>query len=161
MVLPSIPALEYDAAMKANESNLIDELKGVDVTDFQERIQKINIHELREELKNIDVRNAVEQLKEKIKDNPGQPQCIVTFMALILLLKLFVSIIGLIFAAVSTIVDVASIILNKIVALTFAILKPIIKLTILSLIAYFLIAAIIDLSFLCIFLMLILLTGGS
>ncbi|MCK5258699.1 MAG: hypothetical protein KAJ69_04195 [Thermoplasmatales archaeon] len=161
MVLPSIPAVEYDVAIKANESSLIDELQGIDVTDFKERIQKINIHELREELKNIDVRSAVEGLKGKIRDNPAQPQCIVTFIALILLLKLFGSIIGLIFAAVSAIVDAASIILGKIVTLTFAILKPIIKLTVLSLIAYFVIAGMIDLAFLCMFLLLIILTGGS
>ena len=67
---------------------------------------------MREELKNIDVRNAVEELKEKIKDNPAQPQCIVTFIALIVLLRVFGAIIGLIFAAVSAIVDVASIILG-------------------------------------------------
>ena len=161
MVLPSIPAVEYDAAVKTNESSLIDELQGIDVTDFKERIQEINIHELREELKNIDLKNAVEELKERIKDNPAQPQCIVTFIALILLLKLFRSIIGLIFDAISAIVDAASVILEKIVALTFAMLKPIIKLTILSLIAYFVIAAMIDLAFLCFFLMLIILTGGS
>ncbi len=65
MVLPSIPAVEYDAAVKANESSLIDELQGIAVTDFKEGIQKINIHEFREELKNIDVRSAVEELKEQ------------------------------------------------------------------------------------------------
>ena len=161
MVLPSIPAVEYDAAVKANESSLIDELQGIDVTDFKERIQKINIHELREELKNIDLKNAVEELKEKIKDNPAQPQCIVTFIALILLLKVFGSIIGLIFAAVSAIVDVASAILGKIVSLAFTILKPIVKLAVLSLILYFVVAALIDLAFLCIFLLLIILTGES
>ena len=48
MVLPSIPAVEYDAAVKANKSSLIDELQVIDVTDFKERIHKINIHELRE-----------------------------------------------------------------------------------------------------------------
>ena len=161
MMLPSIPAVKYDVAVKANESSLIDELQDIDVTDFKERIQKINIHELREELKNINIKNAVEELKEKIKENPAQPQCIVTFMALILLLKVFGSIIGLIFAAVSAIVDVASIILNKIIVLALTILKPIVKLTILSLIVYFLIAALIDLAFLCMFLLLKLLTGGS
>jgi len=161
MVLPSIPAVEYDAAIEANESVFIDKLQGIDVTDFKEGIQKINIQELREELKNIDVRNAFEELKEKIKDNPAQPQCIVTFIALILLLKLFRSIIGLIFDAISVIVDAASVILEKIVTLTFAILKPIIKLTVLSLIAYFVIAAMIDLAFLCMFLLLTILTGGS
>jgi len=161
MVLPSIPAVEYDAAVKANESSLIDELQGIDVTDFKELIQKINIHELREELKNINIKNAVEELKEKIKDNPAQPQCIVTFIALILLLKVFGSIIGLIFAAVSAIVDVASAILGKIVTLAFTILKPIVKLTGVSLIVYFVVAALIDLAFLCIFLLLIILTGES
>ena len=161
MVLPSIPAVEYDAAVKANESSLIDELQGIDMTDFKERIQKINIHELREELKNIDLKNAVEELKEKIKDNPAQPQCIVTFIALILLLKVFGSIIGLIFTAVSTIVDIASAILGKIVTLAFTILKPIVKLAVLSLIVYFVVAALIDLAFLCIFLLLIILTGES
>jgi len=161
MVLPSIPAVEYDAAVKANRSSLIDELQVIDVTDIKERIHKINIHELREEIKNIDVKNAVEELKEKIKDNPVQPVCIVTFIALILLLKVFGSIIGLIFAAVSAIVDVASAILGKIVTLAITILKPVVKLAVLSLIVYFVVAALIDLSFLCMFLLLIILTGGS
>lgn len=161
MVLPSIPAVEYDAAVNANESSLIDELQGIDVTDFKEGIQKINIHEFREEIKNIDVRSAVEELKEILRDNPAQPQCIVTLMALIILLMVLGAIIGSIFAAVSAIVDVASVILGKIIALAFTILKPIVKLTVLSLIAYFVIAALIDLAFLCMFLLLIILTGGS
>jgi len=161
MLLPSIPAVEYDVAVKANERSLIYELQGIDVTDFKERIQKININEFREELKNIDIRNAVEELNEKIKDNPAQHQCIITFLSLILILKVFGSIIGLIFAAVSAIVDVSSAILGKIITLTLTILKPIVKLTILSLILYFAIAALIDLAFFCIFFLLILLTGGS
>ena len=161
MVLPSIPAVEYDVAIKANESNLIDELQGIDVTDLKERIQKINIYKSREELKNIGVGSAIGGLKGKINDNPVQPQCIVTLMVLIILLKVLGGIIGSIFAAVSAIVDVASVILGKIVALALAVIKPIIKLTLLSLIAYFVIAGIIDLVFLCMFIPLIILTGGS
>jgi len=161
MLLPSIPAVEYDVAVKANERSLIYELQGIDVTDFKERIQKINIYELREELKNIDIRNIVEELNEKIKDNPIQNQLIITFMALILILKVFGSIIGLIFTAVSAIVDVASAILGRIITLALTILKPIVKLTIVGLIVYFAIAALIDLAFLCMFFLLIILTGGS
>ena len=163
MVLPSIPAVEYDVTIKANESNLIDELQGLDVTDLKERIQKINIYKSREELKNIGVGSAIGGLKGKINDNPVQPQCIVTLIliVLIILLKVLGGIIGSIFAAVSAIVDVASVILGKIVALALAVIKPIIKLTLLSLIAYFVIAGIIDLVFLCMFIPLIILTGGS
>ena len=161
MVLPSIPALEYDTAVKANKSSLINELQCIDMTEFKERTQKININQMREKLKNINVKNVVEELKEKINDNPVQPQCIVTFIALILLLKVFGFIIGLIFAAVSTIVDLASAILGKIVTLALTILKPVVKLAVLSLIVYFVVAAFIDLAFLCMFLLLIILTGGS
>ena len=161
MILPSITAVEYDVAIKANESYLIDELQGIDLTVFKERIQKINIHEFREGLKDIDVKLTVQVLKGKIKDNTAQPQCIFTLMALIMLLKVLGTIIGSIFAAVSVIVDVVGVILGKIVALTLTVLKPIIKLAVLSLITYFVIAGTIDLSFLCIFILLIILTGGS
>ena len=161
MVMPSIPAIEFDAHVKANESILINELQGIEIRDFKERIQKINIHEFREGLKDIDVKLTVQVLKGKIKDNTAQPQCIFTLMALIMLLKVLGTIIGSIFAAVSVIVDVVGVILGKIVALTLTVLKPIIKLAVLSLITYFVIAGTIDLSFLCIFILLIILTGGS
>ncbi len=161
MILPSIPAVEYDAAVEANESNIIDKLQDISVTDFKEMIQKMNMPELRDGLKKIIVKNEFEGFKEKIKDNPAQPQCIVTFIALILLLKLFGSIIGSIFAAVSAIVDIASAILGKIISLAITILKPIVKLTVLSLIAYFVIAASIDLIFLFVFIIFKILTRGS
>ena len=161
MILPSIPAVEYDVAVKANESRFIDGIQNIDVAEFKEKIQNMDIHEFREEIKNIDVRSAVEGLKEILKDNPAQPQCIVTLMALIILLMVLGAIVGSIFAAVSAVIDIVSILLVRIAALAFAILKPIIKLTVLGLVAYFTIAAIIDLSFLCFFLLLILLTGGS
>jgi hypothetical protein len=71
------------------------------------------------------------------------------------------TIIGSIFAAVSAIIDVVGVILGKIVALALTAFKPIIKLAVLSLIAYFVSAGTIDLIFLCMFILLIILTGGS
>jgi len=161
MLLPSIPAVEYDVAIKANETSFIDRIQNINMAEFKEKIQNMDIHEFREKIKNIDARSAIEELKEISEDNSAQPQCVILFITLIVLLKVFGTIIGLIFAAVGVIVDIIGILLVKIVALAFAILKPIIKLTVLGLMAYFTIAAIIDLSFLCFFLLLIILTGGS
>ena len=124
-----------------------------------EKIQKINIPILSGEIKNIDMRNALEELTEKLKDNLTQPQCIILFIALITFLQKFGKILSFIFAIVSAVIDTFGTILGKLTALTIAMLKPIIKITVFGLMAYFSIAAIIDTSFLCIFILLIILAG--
>ena len=55
MILPSVPAVEYNTAIESNKSALF------------EKIQNMDIKELKEKIKNIDI----EKLKDKFKDGNG------------------------------------------------------------------------------------------
>lgn len=78
-MLPSVPAVEFNAAVEANESRII------------ENIQAIDIFELREEIKNIDVNELFGEIKGELKENGILPQC---FTIILLIIKLFLRIIG-------------------------------------------------------------------
>jgi hypothetical protein len=78
-MLPSVPAVEFNAAVEANESRII------------EHIQAIDISKLREEIKNIDVNDLFGEIKGELKENNIQPQC---FTIILLIIKLFLRIIG-------------------------------------------------------------------
>lgn len=78
-MLPSVPAVEFNAAVEANESRII------------EHIQTISIPKLREEIKNIDVEDLFGEVKDELKENDIQPQC---FTIILLIIKLFLRIIG-------------------------------------------------------------------
>ena len=161
IMTPSISAVEFDAAMGENKQRFINDIRKIDMSEFKERIQKIGIHKLRKEIRNINVKSSFEKWEEKLGNNPAQPQCIITFMALLIIINLFGKIVGLIFSIIAPLLDILIVILSRIANLIIAIITPIIKITIAGLIAYFSIAAIIDLFFLSIFLLLILLRGGS
>ena len=59
MMLPSVPAVEYNTAVEANESLILDELRN------------INLEELKIKIQNMDVNN----LKKELKDGPASPLC--------------------------------------------------------------------------------------
>ena len=78
-MLPSVPAVEFNAAVEANELRII------------ENIQAIDISELRKEIKNIDVNDLFGEVKDELKENDILPQC---FSIILLIIKLFLRIIG-------------------------------------------------------------------
>ena len=78
-MLPSVPAVEFNAAVEANELRII------------ENIQAIDISELRKEIKNIDVNDLFGESKDELKENDILPQC---FLIILLIIKLFLRIIG-------------------------------------------------------------------
>ncbi len=78
-MLPSVPAVEFNAAVEANESRII------------AHIQAIDISELREEIKNIDVNGLFGEINGELKENDILPQC---FTIILLIIKLFLRIIG-------------------------------------------------------------------
>ncbi len=51
MMLPSVPAVEYNTAVEANESRILDELRNIDLDELKVKIQSIDIKSLKEELK--------------------------------------------------------------------------------------------------------------
>jgi hypothetical protein len=80
MMLPSVPAVEYNTAVEANESRILDELQNIDLDELKVKIQSIDI----------------KSLKEDLKDDPAVPLCFpiggiifYTLIALILLRILF------------------------------------------------------------------------
>ena len=66
MMLPSVPAVEYNTTVEANESRILDELKV--------KIQSIDI----------------KSFKEELKDDPALPQCFAIAYAIIALVIIFV-----------------------------------------------------------------------
>jgi len=81
-ILPSVPAVEFSAAVEANESRILDEL------------QKMNIDELKEKILNMNVEE--EQLKEfqkQINDDTAGSQCMrLTLKLICKLIRIFVKI---------------------------------------------------------------------
>ena len=63
-ILPSVPAVEYNATLESNEPGVINEIKYKDIKDFEERFKNIDHEELKERIKNSDLR----ELKEKIQN---------------------------------------------------------------------------------------------
>lgn len=157
LLVPSIPAIEYNSSIRTIDSDNITKIKNRDLKELLTTIKKNEIYKFREGIKNIDFRSTV----EKLKDHSAQPQCIIILMTIKILVKVFGSIMGVIINGISSIIDIIVLIISKIIEIAFAILKPIIKLTVLALIIYFIVIAIIDLSFLSFFIFLILLGRGS
>ena len=88
-MLPSVPAVEFNAAVEANESRII------------EHIQAIDISELRKEIKNIDVTGLFGEIKDELKENDIQPQCFTIIMSIIkMILRIIGKTIGFIFGTI-------------------------------------------------------------
>ena len=88
-MLPSVPAVEFNAAVEANELRII------------ENIQAIDISELRKEIKNIDVNDLFGEVKDELKENDILPQCFSIILSIIkLLLRIIGRTIGFIFGAI-------------------------------------------------------------
>ena len=80
IMLPSVPAVEYNTAVETNEARILDELHNIDLEELKVKIQSIDI----------------KSLKEELKDDPALPLCFpisgiifYTLIALILLRIIF------------------------------------------------------------------------
>ena len=76
MMLPSVPAVEYNTTVEANESLILNELRHIDLEELKVKIQ------------NIDIKS----FKEELKDDPTLPQCFAiayTIIALVILVVIF------------------------------------------------------------------------
>ena len=78
-MLPSVPAVEFNAAAEANESRIL------------EYIQALDISELRKGIKNIDVTDLFGEIKSESKENAIQPQF---FTIILSIIKMILRIIG-------------------------------------------------------------------
>ncbi len=96
MMLPSVPAVEYNTAVEANESRILDELQNIDLEELKVKIQSIDIKSFKEELKN----------------DPALPQCFAIPYAIIALIILCV-----IFGVLGAIGAIVALIIKIVIAL--------------------------------------------
>ena len=55
LMIPAVPAVEYNNVLEASESRLLAEIKNMDIRELKERIQDLNTKQLKEKILNIDV----------------------------------------------------------------------------------------------------------
>lgn len=101
-ILPSVPAVEYNATLESNESGVINKIKYKDIKDLEERFKNIDHEELNERIKNIDLRGLKEkiqnidinsvykELKVKLKDQPAEPKFIIISLIIIRIILTFI-----------------------------------------------------------------------
>lgn len=132
LLLPSVPAVEYNVALDANESSIIDKIKRIkiDIKDLKERlknmdrkelnekIKNINRKELKEKINKIDIKKVRNELRAKLKDQQDEPKCIIISL---IILRILLTIINYIISAgyiiISIILNTLALILNLIVAM--------------------------------------------
>jgi len=81
-MLPSVAAVEFNAAVEANESRILDEFQNMNIDELKEKILKMNVEE--EQLK---------ELQKQLKDDTASPQCMRLALKLMcMLIHIFVKI---------------------------------------------------------------------
>lgn len=158
LIIPSIPALEFNVLLQTQKQNIINNIQNSDFIEFKEEIREKKI--FKNKIINSDITNFFKEYQKKIRENPSQSKCIISMIILISLIRIFGKIGELILKIFEPVIDIFISILTIIARIIIAIITPIVKLIILGLIAYFSIAAIIDVFFLFVFLLLIFLQGG-
>ena len=104
MMLPSVPAVEYNTTVEANESRILDELQNIDLEELKAKIQSIDIKGFKEELNN----------------DPALPRCFAIPYAIIALVILCV-----IFGVLGAIGVTVGLILSVIISLIVGVLGAI------------------------------------
>ena len=58
MMLPSIPAVEFNTVVESNRSQIIEQIRNMNIDEFRERIRDLDIEELKEKIKTIEIDSA-------------------------------------------------------------------------------------------------------
>ena len=64
LMVPSVPAVEYNVAIETNKTTLIEELQTIDIDELEQRLKNINNEKIQDRLKSIDF----DLLKQKIEE---------------------------------------------------------------------------------------------
>ncbi len=82
MMLPAVPAVEYNTAIEVNESHLFEEIQSMNIDELKEKILNLNVED--EELK---------EFQKQLNDDTASPQRIRLVLRLIrVILHIFVKI---------------------------------------------------------------------
>ena len=138
MSLPSIPAIEFNNAVYLNNEILNEKILNEKICFILNKINKINY---------IFLKNSIDFDEKNINKEILGSQSIVSFVIVRYIIRIL-------FAIINGFIDITSFVIQKAVNLFINILRPILKISLIFLIAYFTIAAIIDMVFLVFFLFL-------
>ena len=148
LLLPSVPAVEYNVALDSNESNIFDKvtqikinindlkekLKDNDIRELKEIVRNIDFKKLKEKINDIEIQNVINELNSKLTDQKVEPKCIIsltllkTILVVISLIVSFGSMI--IFAIINTlalIIFVIIVVINLIISLILFIIQAILS----------------------------------
>lgn len=159
LTLPSISSVELEQIKDAVEQDLICELKNYSISEL--RIF------LNGNLQKVDYNNFVKKLNKiytlfnyDLDEDTPQPQCIMLFLFMYVVFNTISKGITFVVALINAAIDFFGLIIAEIMSLALVIVRFILKVFVVYLIAYFVTAAIIDISVLCLFLLLMIIAGG-
>lgn len=162
ILMPVIPAVEYQASETAVEEQFTEDLLSLATTGEGSATTPTRFVSFLAWIRETIGMNDRSELKLAMGDTSPQPQCILLSLLLLrFIFRLVTTIVSVIMRIVSKIIDFTTQLLKKIINFIIALVKPIVKLVVIFLVFYFICAAVIDIIFLIVFLLLTVLPGGS
>jgi hypothetical protein len=153
-MLPTVNAIEYKTSQDTKYEYLINSIKNFNEKDLE-------FFEILDENRIISIVNEnhdgfiidllINELKQSILETSPQPQCFLMFLSLIVILRVCFNIINFIFSLVSGLLDLAWVIIEKIINSAITVIKTILKIIVVFLIFYVIVTGVIDLFFLFIY----------
>ena len=162
MLMPAIPAVEYQASETAVKEQFTEDLLSFATPGEGSATTPTHFASFLTWIRQTLGINDRSELKLSTGDLSPQPQCILLSLLLLrFMFRLVTTIVSVIMRIVSKVIDFTTQLLKKIINFIIALVKPIVKLVVIFLVFYFICAAVIDMMFLIIFLLLTVLPGGS
>jgi len=123
ILLPSIPAVQYNEVINVNKityglSNIdLDSLKvnleNIEINSMKKEDIKSNILEIKNDLENFNYEDSIKELKGQISEDDPQPQLIIiTIIILIIIYRIFKTIINTVVGFINNIIDFVRNIIN-------------------------------------------------
>jgi hypothetical protein len=156
--LPVISSVELNQIKDAKEQQILKIYNNYQISKYKNIINiKYEKIEYKTFFKNLNI--ICNGQDKNLDENSPQQQCVILFIFLTVLFSTIARGATFVIALINTAIDFFGAIFTKFLSLAIEIIKFILKIFVVYMIAYFITAAFIDLSVLCIFLIIILLTG--
>lgn len=154
LMLPTVNAIEYQTSQDVKYEYLINSIQDFNLKefDFFEQLDENRLICLIKENQNgLSTELLINELKQNILETSSQPQCFLMFLSLIVILRACFNVINFIFSIISGSLNIAWVILEKIISSAITLIKTILKVFIVFLIIYVIVTGVIDIFFLFIY----------
>ncbi|MBN2602869.1 MAG: hypothetical protein JXA91_01900, partial [Candidatus Thermoplasmatota archaeon] len=154
LMLPTVNAVEYQTTQDAKYEYLINLIYDFNQKDF-DFFEQLDVNQLISLIKinknGFSTDLLMSELKQNILETSPQPQCFLMFLSLIAILRACFNIVNFIFSIISGFLDLAWVILEKIISSAITLIKTILKIIIVFLIIYVIVTGVIDIFFLFVY----------